>query len=410
MGRLRRTGEPTTSRALRVLGLATAALLALVGCTDADGTDGSSSSTSAAPKGDGTLVLGTALGAVVTSPERAGVQVAVTEINAAGGVNGKPVSKVDLDAADPAAAAAAITAQKVDVAVVSKTPGSAAQTLAGAGVPLLWTQPVSTGNGVFGFAATDAELGDAVATTAAKAGHKLLGVLAPDGAEGKAAVAAITAAATREKVNLATDAQYYDPAATTFTIPVTKLKGGQPDAIIVLGAATPTKGIIAELETQRLGAAAVPLYLAGANTVGYPDLPAGWLNGAKGVRGGAPISDTQRPQFSAVDPALSDFAYGPEAYDATIVAALAAQAAGDDDGSAVQAQLVAVTNQGTECKTYAACLALLEDKKDIAYVGASGPITLNKDGQRSSATVAMIQYGADNQPTVIGTATATLES
>src|SRR4051812_45761279 len=71
------------------------------------GSDSSKSPGSAAPaaKGDGVLKIGTLLPqtgslAFLGPPEFAGVDLAIKDINDAGGVNGKPVEKVDSDSGD----------------------------------------------------------------------------------------------------------------------------------------------------------------------------------------------------------------------------------------------------------------------------------------------------------------------
>ena len=93
-------------RSVAILGVAG---LVLTACGD-DGdtaTPKSSDSSSSAPgaKGDGELVIGTLLPqtgslAFLGPPEFAGVDLALKEINDAGGVNGKPVKKFDSDSGD----------------------------------------------------------------------------------------------------------------------------------------------------------------------------------------------------------------------------------------------------------------------------------------------------------------------
>jgi predicted alpha/beta-hydrolase family hydrolase len=53
-----------------------------------------------------------------------------------------------------------------------------------------------------------------------------------------------------------------------------------------------------------------------------------------------------------VDPALQDFSYGPETYDAVVIMALAAEVAGSDDPAQVAANINGVTREGTECTTF----------------------------------------------------------
>ena len=97
-----------------------------------------------------------------------------------------------------------------------------------------------------------------------------------------------------------------------------------------------------------------------------------------------------------VNPELEDFSYGPESYDAAVLIALAAIAAGDDSGESIAANLVAVSKDGTKCTTFEECAGLLEDGEDIDYDGVSGPVEFSDAGDPTQATIGIYQYGPDN--------------
>ena len=97
-----------------------------------------------------------------------------------------------------------------------------------------------------------------------------------------------------------------------------------------------------------------------------------------------------------VDKKLTDFTYGPESFDATIVTALAATAAGDDSGEAIAAEINGVTADGEKCTEYTECVKLLEDGTDIDYDGVSGPLEFNDTGSPSAATIGIFEYKSDN--------------
>src|SRR5690349_7798528 len=96
----------------RALAVAAATSLALTACGGGGSNTATQSSQPAAPsssapaaKGDGTLTIGTLLPqtgslAFLGPPEFAGVDLAIKEINEAGGVLGKPVTKYDTDSGD----------------------------------------------------------------------------------------------------------------------------------------------------------------------------------------------------------------------------------------------------------------------------------------------------------------------
>ena len=88
--------------------------------------------------------------------------------------------------------------------------------------------------------------------------------------------------------------------------------------------------------------------------------------------------------------------YGPESYDAIMLIALAAMAAGDDSGEAVGANIVDVSREGTKCTTFADCKALLEEGEDIDYDGKSGPADMTDSGSLAAGTYGVYQYGEGN--------------
>ena len=128
----------------------------------------------------------------------------------------------------------------------------------------------------------------------------------------------------------------------------------------------------------------------------YVDLPKGAMKGTQGTIPGAQASDEFRAALLDVDPKLKDFTYAPEAYDATILIALAAEAAGNDSGLAIADNIKQVSADGEKCTTYADCLKLIKDGKDADYDGQSGPIDLNDVGDPSRAIMGLYTYGEDN--------------
>ena len=88
--------------------------------------------------------------------------------------------------------------------------------------------------------------------------------------------------------------------------------------------------------------------------------------------------------------------YGPESYDAVVISALAAIAAGDDSGEAIGANIVDVTREGTKCTTFEECAGLLEDGEDIDYDGKSGPADMTDSGSLIAGSYGINEYGKGN--------------
>jgi ABC-type branched-subunit amino acid transport system substrate-binding protein len=93
---------------------------------------------------------------------------------------------------------------------------------------------------------------------------------------------------------------------------------------------------------------------------------------------------------------LTEFAYAAEAYDAVIIAALAAEAAGTDGGDLADF-IVAVTSGSVICFSFAECIDLLFRGEDIGYAGVSGPLIMNAQGENVGAVYSVVEFGADNR-------------
>lgn len=202
------------------------------------------------------------------------------------------------------------------------------------------------------------------------------------------------------------DGQEFSPGQTSFSTEVTGVMATSPDAIVVL-AFDETKAIVPELANA--GWTMANTYFADGNTSNYGDaFPAGTLEGAKGTVPGAEATGDFRERLNAwyqsvENKELSDFTYGPEAYDAVVLSALAAVKGGATDPVTIQANLRAVSGAdgGTECTSFADCKAALEGGGDIMYRGPSGIGPIDEENDPSTAYIGIYQYGADNNLTRI---------
>ena len=189
----------------------------------------------------------------------------------------------------------------------------------------------------------------------------------------------------------------YSVDATSYTSEVQKIKDAKPDAIVLISFNETTK-IIPEFESAGIGPQDVQTYFVDGNTADYSkDFPKGTLKGIKATYPGAELKDDFRKRMLEVDPKLKDFTYGPESYDATIMSALAAEAAENDSGEAIASELINISRDGEECTTFADCVKLIKDGTDIDYNGVSGPVDLNKTGSPSKATIGIFEYNNANK-------------
>jgi branched-chain amino acid transport system substrate-binding protein len=412
-------------RSVAVLGVAGLLLTACGGDDDTAKTSDkpkSSGSNSAAPaaKGDGTLKIGTLLPqtgslAFLGPPEFAGVDLAIKDINDAGGVNGKQVEKVDSDSGDTSTDTASQSVDRllsnnvdaiigaasssVSLSVIDKITGNGVVQISPANTSDEFTNYADKGL-YFRTAPPDVLQGRVLGDLVLADGNSTLGILALQDSYGTG-LAENTTKSFEGGGGQVVEKVVYDPKAASFATEVGKIKAADPEAIAVI-AFDETKKIIPELVKQGIGPSTKKIYFVDGNLANYDkDFPKGTLDGVKGTLPGVVADDSFKQRLMSVAPKLSEFAYAPESYDATILVALAAQAAGDDSGASIASKMQDVSAGGEKCTSFKDCMALLKDGKDIDYDGVSGPVEFNDAGDPSKATIGIYQYGADNKYTFL---------
>lgn len=408
------------STTLRLAAVVSAAALALAACGSSSST--SSSSSKKVDKGDGQLIFGALLPqtgslAVLGPPEFAGYDLAVKDINAAGGVLGKPVKAIKADSGDTTSGIAPSEADKLikaksDVIIGTASSGVSMTVISkimSAGVVMF--SPANTSPDFdlgkyskpdlyFRTAPSDYLQGAVLANLVVSEGHKNVAILARQDSYGTALAKQIAKGITSGGAKVATT-QYYGEDATTFDSQVQKVAASKPDAIVLV-AFDETKKIIPQLIADGVGPQKVPTYFVDGNTTidfSKSSFKA-QLNGVQGTNPGAALTSEFKKQLLAINPKLTSFSYAPEAYDATIVSALAAIEAKSDSGTKIAKHIVDVTEDGTKCTTFAACAKLLKAGTNIDYDGASGPIELGKTGSPTAAYMGIYKYGPNGLSTL----------
>lgn len=400
-----------------------ASALVLTACSSGSSEEATASaeaSSSTSCEADGTLKLGTILPqtgnlAFLGPPEFAGVDLAIAEINEAGGVLGEQVEVFNGDSGDTTTNIAVTTADEqlqrgVDAIIGAASSGVSLtfiDKVTGAGV--IHFSPANTSptftsyddNGLyFRTAPSDLFQGAVLAELAANDGSVKPAVLALQDAYGEGLANAFADNFTAAGGSLALDPVIYDPQAASFEAEVGQVKATDPDAVVLIGF-DESKKIVQELIKQGIGPDKLPLYLVDgnlSNTLGE-GLPDGILEGTKGTLPGAEASDELRAALLEIDPDLVDYSYSAESYDAVTTIALGAELAGSDCGEDIAAALVEVTNNGTECTSFADCKAVNDAGEDFNFNGQSGPIAFDENGDPSQATMGVYVFGADNQYT-----------
>lgn len=386
--------------------VAALALVAGACGSDDEGSSGDDSSTTtesdsdsgggAADRGnvDGSLVLGTLVPqsgdlSVIVDSLQTPVNMAVEEINAAGGVNGQQVTVVEGDdGTNPNVAQTTysrlITTDKVD-AIIGPAPSGVAAKLADSfetdEVPTCTGSATAanlTGVGggyFFRTAPPDKLQGPALATLITGDNHSKVAIVARNDDYGKG-FSELLGQALEDSGAEVTETVLYDPNGSNFDADVQKAIDSSPDAVAVIGFNDDGAKIINAMIGKGAGPSDIAIYTAdGMQSSSFaatvdPSDPSK-VAGIKGTAPAAAPAGIESPFTAEFAATGIDTIFSSYYYDCTILMALAAQAAGSDAGPDISAAFAGNLEGDEDCNTYAACLALLEEGKTIHYRGAS---------------------------------------
>lgn len=372
----------------------------------------SASSPAPIPQGDGVLTIGTL---VPMSGEQAGwglaqvagVELAVREINEAGGVNGSPVVVYHRDSGDAASdrlddAFAELVARGVDV-VIGPSSIELARRLAPLAVEaqVPFVSPAITDNSYggildtgFGFRTSAPEAGDGDVLAAELEGASIALVHQSDPAS-HAVRERLTAQLTAsggsivERVRLAPTTRAFGPV-------IDALAAARADAIVVVSGSDRAEQNAALLEALAdAGLTGERLWLSRGFAISRSELPEGMLEGTR-VLGALRPSDDFVALLRSAEPRLGSTRTGAEAYDAVVLVALAAVLSGNDAGAALAAALPEAASGGIPCGSFAECLHVLTTEDDIDYRGVSGPLDLDDTGDVRRGDASIYRYTAQN--------------
>jgi len=383
--------------------------------TDETTEDASGESDCEVGEGDGVLKIGTVLPetgnlAFLGPPEFAAAELAVQEINEAGGVLGADVELFQGDSGDTSTDIASQTVDRhlnegVDAFIGAASSGVSFTFIDKVtGACKIQFSPANTSpdftdyddNGLyFRTAPSDVLQGRVLADLIVADGNESATVMALQDPYGEGLLQYTLE--PLEEQGVAVDEDFvYDPFAENFDAEVQRVVDADSDALVLIGFDESAR-ILTGLFENGFTPDAKSIYLVDGN-VGNAlgEQVSAPLSGVKGTLPAAEITDEFRERLLEVDPALEDFSYGPETYDAIMITALAALVAGSDDAVAIAAEINDVTRDGEKCTTFQECADLIEAGTDIDYDGPSGPQTFSDAGEPSEASFAILQYGEDN--------------
>ena len=403
--------------ALGGAGLLAASALVLAGCAaESEAPEPADTSTPTTPGEDLTLRVGTVLPqsgalAFLGPPEEAGVALAVQEINAANA--GITVEAICRDSGDTTTDIATVSVTDLLSQDVSAIIGAASSAVSltiidqitGAGV--IQFSPANTSptftdypdNGLyFRTAPSDLLQGEVLGNLIAEDGAQSLGLLVLNDAYGTG-LAEATKAAFEAAGGSVVAEELFNEGDASVDAQVSALSAAAPEAVAVI---TFDQATFALPALVNAGFAGEQLYLVDGNLADYSgQFEDGLIEGAKGTLPGLDIETLGdfQDRLLEVDPALTEFSYAAESYDAVVLLALAALAAGSTDASAMAGELQAVSGgsgDGEKCFSFVECAEILAGGGAIDYDGPSGPITFDENGDPTEATIGIYQYNADN--------------
>jgi branched-chain amino acid transport system substrate-binding protein len=396
-----------------------AMIAAACGDGDDDADDGDSGGdTTAAPADDGgdeasgdAIKLGMLIGVTGDyspwyDPSKAGADVAIEEINDAGGVLGRPVELVVVDNLSTVEGAVQGFSQVTDIENVDalggvESDGAIANLQALKDLQLPTMCPAcgtseldeAGGDYIFRITGSDTDGGIIAAQFARDSGYTKVAMLVQN-TEGASAPAEVFKEVFESTGGEIVADVRFDPGQASYQAQVDQAFADEPDAVY-LGAGFEAGGVILQ-EWQRRG--------YGGNWLFSPDLIVPEIAALvdQGVEIGNGVARAAIPSYDTASAAHAAYApryeaimneppspglYDANQYDQYIVLALAMAAAGSTDGAAVAAEIPGILNPpGTEVFTYAEALALVEAGEDIDYHGASSGLDVNEFGNLSSPT------------------------
>lgn len=387
--------------------LVAAAAIALSGCAAAE--------PAATIKGDGVLKLGAVIpltGALsfLSPPEIAGIELAVQDINAAGGVLGKPVEFSIEDSSDgdnpqvAPASATKVLSEGVDAVIGAAASGVTRliidQITQAKVVQISMSNTAADlstwddGGYYFRTAPSDMLQGAIVANEIVADGNENVGIIYAQNSYGEGLEARAKGVIEAAGATVVSSLPFPE-AETNFDSIVDQTIAAGADSILVISY-DEIKKIVPALQKKKFDGSKI--YLVDGNLANFStESWAPYLEGAKGTLPGGKLDDAFKQRLVDIykektGKELTEFAYGAETYDAVILLALAAQQAGDDSGEAIAANMTSVSTGGTKVTNFADGLAAITAGEDVDYEGFSGPIEFDENGDPTGASIGIYQY------------------
>ncbi|OOC54388.1 hypothetical protein NOSIN_11705 [Nocardiopsis sinuspersici] len=409
------TGAPGPAevrrRAGRMLGAAAAAVLLVGGVGGWSVGDGPGPAPvdpghHGEPLGLGILVPHTSETFPFDSPQQLGAELAIAQVNAAGGVLGQDIPDIVVgdEGGDPDVAVASaneLVAQNVSAVIGPTSPGmvwATWETITRSGMVHCSALDAATdmevpGHGGLYFRTTpsSAMTARALARKIDENGHREVAVVAHShdhsGDFMSSVLGELDARGMRSSSVIVSESVIPVPA---MAMDGAGFLGEEVDAVAIGDLEERGMFVSGLLASKRTGD---QIYLTG----GVHDLntPSEELDGVTGIAPGFEAPAFEQRLLSASEAGLLSGPFDPfepgavesaaHAFDCVTTIALAAEAAGDTAPAAIADHMAHVADDGTPCTGFAACSGLLRRGGEIDYQGVSGPIAWDDNGDLTAA-------------------------
>lgn len=349
-------------------------------------------------------------------PQIESVRLALEDINAAGGVNSQDVHLEPTDEANDAGLAEASATRLVD-SDVQGVVGAASSTMTLSVLPTLHdagvaqcspsnTSPALTEHVDNDYYVRAVPPDEAVAAPLAETmvadGHQGVALVRRDDDYGATLMSTISAELGPRSLRLVADI-VYDPARPQADAVAAEVVAAEPDAIVLVGF-DETADLIRALLDAGLGGE----HLYGTDGLFGPHVATavassspGRIAGMTVLGPGGDVAFNDRLAQRLEPDDRGNIIYGAQAYDCTIILALAAIAADSTDATGFNDAISGITRGGENCNSFEACKRLIILGHDIAYNGAAGQLVLERPDP-TRARYAIGRFRGDGSLEILG--------
>lgn len=363
---------------------------------------------------DGVLTIGAVVPSGGVLPDlgasmRAALEVARTEIDDQGGVDGRPLRLTVIDEGESTASAIGAVNSLVDSgvdAIIGPTSSinllSTLSTAVQAGT--LTCTPTGSALALDDYPAdgllvrtiaSDSLQAEAIAQVASDTGANDAVIVYIDDAYGRPLAAAVRDAIDDNPLVLAAvpfPADEVPPPAS-----VQRVVDAAPDAVVVIADAVTGPAIISAIEAASAGR---PTFVTN-DALRRPDANATPFQAdlvESRFSGVAPAALPPQGSFATALATVDSTAtglYATNVYDCLTLIALSSIATGSDDGRVLAAALPELTSTGTRCISFSTCLPVVQDRRNIDYDGPGLFLGLDANGRTTGAQFDVFTFDTD---------------